>query len=54
MDHNTIGGATLGCEGGFDIGMGNVLVAGSLKVQRLGLAKWVDQQIQALRVCDFV
>ena len=33
-----IGGATLGGEGGIDIGMGNVLVAGSVKVQGLGLA----------------
>src|SRR3546814_7845077 len=33
-----IGGAALRGEGGFDIGMGDMLVAGSIQIQRLGSA----------------
>ena len=38
MDDDVIGSAALGGEGGFDIGVGNVLVARNIKAQGLGLA----------------
>ena len=38
MDDDMIGGAALGGKGRFDIGMADMLVAGSIKIERLGLA----------------
>jgi len=38
MDDDVIGGAPLGGKGRFDIGVADMLIAGGIKIERLGLS----------------